>query len=290
MIRSMTGYGKAEGLAGQRKYSVEIRSLNSKQLDVNLRLPSQFREMEMELRNYLTQRIQRGKVDAGIFYDPSLEGPKSQINKNALLQYYAGLKEVADSIGQKDVDYMSLLVRIPDAFVQEWQDPDEGEWNALMALVTAACDSLEQYRDSEGMALEKDFLLRIRNILQGLEDIDAPAKARIDRIREKLRGSLEDFAESEKIDRNRFEQELVYYLEKIDITEEKVRLKSNCDLFLRELGSPESQGKKLGFISQEIGREINTIGSKANDAEMQRIVVHMKDELEKIKEQVLNVL
>jgi uncharacterized protein (TIGR00255 family) len=286
----MTGYGKAEGLAGQRKYSVEIRSLNSKQLDLNLRLPSQFREMEMELRNYLTQRIQRGKVDAGIFYDPSLEGPKSQINKNALLQYYAGLKEVADSIGQKDVDYMSLLVRIPDAFVQEWQDPDEGEWMALMELATSACNALDQYRDTEGSALERDFLLRIRNILQGLDDLAGPAEARIERIREKLKGSLEDFTESEKIDRNRFEQELVYYLEKIDITEEKVRLKSNCDLFLRELGSPESQGKKLGFIAQEIGREINTIGSKANDAEIQRIVVYMKDELEKIKEQVLNVL
>ena len=286
----MTGYGKAEGLAGQRKYSVEIRSLNSKQLDLNLRLPSQFREMEMELRNYLTQRIQRGKVDAGIFYDPSLEGPKSQINKNALLQYYAGLKEVADSIGQKDVDYMSLLVRIPDAFVQEWQDPDEGEWMALMELASSACNALDQYRDTEGSALERDFLLRIRNILQGLDDLAGPAEARIERIREKLKGSLEDFTESEKIDRNRFEQELVYYLEKIDITEEKVRLKSNCDLFLRELGSPESQGKKLGFIAQEIGREINTIGSKANDAEIQRIVVYMKDELEKIKEQVLNVL
>jgi uncharacterized protein (TIGR00255 family) len=286
----MTGYGKAEGHAGKRKYSVEIRSLNSKQFDLSLRLPSQFREMEMDLRNYLTQRLQRGKVDAGIFYDPSLEGPKSQINTNALLQYYAGLKEVADRIGQKDVDYMSLLVKIPDAFVQEWQEPDEGEWTSLMALVTSACNALEHYRDEEGNALEKDLLLRIHNILQGLDDLTTPADARIERIRGKLKGSLEDFAETEKIDRNRFEQELVYYLEKIDITEEKVRLKSNCDLFLKELAAPESQGKKLGFIAQEIGREINTIGSKANDAEIQRIVVDMKDELEKIKEQVLNVL
>jgi len=290
MIKSMTGYGKAEGQAGQRKYTVEIRSLNSKQFDLNVRMPGQFREREMELRNWLTQRILRGKADTNIYFDATSEEPKVTINKRVMLGYYNDLKEVAESIGQNNVDYMSLLIRIPDAMVQERQEMNEDEWNQIFELVQAAQMGMDQYRTLEGAELEKDFRLRISNILRTLEELAIPSQARIDRIKSKLRNNIEELIDVEKIDSNRFEQELIYYLEKMDISEEQLRLRSNCEHFLRELDEQESQGKKLGFICQEIGREVNTIGSKANDAEMQRMVVYMKDELEKIKEQVLNVL
>jgi len=286
----MTGYGKAEGQAGQRKYTVEIRSLNSKQFDLNVRMPGQFREREMELRNWLTQRILRGKADTNIYFDATSEEPKVTINKRVMLGYYNDLKEVAESIGQNNVDYMSLLIRIPDAMVQERQEMNEDEWNQIFELVQAAQMGMDQYRTLEGAELEKDFRLRISNILRTLEELAIPSQARIDRIKSKLRNNIEELIDVEKIDSNRFEQELIYYLEKMDISEEQLRLRSNCEHFLRELDEQESQGKKLGFICQEIGREVNTIGSKANDAEMQRMVVYMKDELEKIKEQVLNVL
>lgn len=290
MIKSMTGYGKAEGQAGQRKYTVEIRSLNSKQFDLNVRMPGQFREREMELRNWLTQRILRGKADTNIYFDATSEEPKVTINKRLMLGYYNDLKEVAEKIGQSNVDYLSLLIRIPDAMVQERQEMNEDEWNQIFQLVQTAQIGMDQYRSVEGAELEKDFRLRISNILRTLEELAVPSQARIERIKSKLRNNIEELIDVEKIDSNRFEQELIYYLEKMDISEEQLRLRSNCEHFLRELDEQESQGKKLGFICQEIGREVNTIGSKANDAEMQRMVVYMKDELEKIKEQVLNVL
>lgn len=290
MIKSMTGYGKAEGQAGQKKYTVEMRSLNSKQFDLNVRMPGQFREREMELRNWLTQRILRGKADVNIYFDATSDTPKVTINKNLMMGYYKDLKEVADSIGQPDVDFLSLLIRIPDAMVQERQEMDEEEWNQIFNMIQLAQAAMDEYRSIEGKELEMDFRLRIANILKTLEDIAVPAQLRIERVKARLKSNLEELIDVEKIDTNRFEQELIYYLEKMDITEEQIRLKSNCDHFLRELDQEESQGKKLGFICQEIGREINTIGSKANDADMQRMVVYMKDELEKIKEQVLNVL
>jgi uncharacterized protein (TIGR00255 family) len=286
----MTGYGKAEGQAGQKKYTVEMRSLNSKQFDLNVRMPGQFREREMELRNWLTQRILRGKADVNIYFDATSDTPKVTINKNLMMGYYKDLKEVADSIGQADVDFLSLLIRIPDAMVQERQEMDEEEWNQIFVMIQAAQAAMDEYRSIEGKELETDFRLRIANILKTLDDIAVPAQLRIERVKTRLKSNLEEVIVIEKIDTNRFEQELIYYLEKMDITEEQIRLKSNCDHFLRELDQEDSQGKKLGFICQEIGREINTIGSKANDADMQRMVVFMKDELEKIKEQVLNVL
>jgi uncharacterized protein (TIGR00255 family) len=225
-----------------------------------------------------------------IYFDATSDTPKVTINKNLMMGYYKDLKEVADSIGQADVDFLSLLIRIPDAMVQERQEMDEEEWNQIFVMIQAAQAAMDEYRSIEGKELETDFRLRIANILKTLDDIAVPAQLRIERVKTRLKSNLEEVIVIEKIDTNRFEQELIYYLEKMDITEEQIRLKSNCDHFLRELDQEDSQGKKLGFICQEIGREINTIGSKANDADMQRMVVFMKDELEKIKEQVLNVL
>ena len=290
MILSMTGYGKAEGQIGSKNYTVELRSLNSKQLDLNVRMPGTYKDKEMDLRNYLALEAVRGKVDLTIYYDSSGVEKKVTINKALMESYYEDLKEVAEHIKQEQVDYMSLLMRIPDAISPEKQEPDAEEWNQIEILIKQALENFKHYRVEEGKVLEADFRLRIEAILQGLKDIEEPANQRKERIKERLWNNLDELIPRDKIDQNRYEQEIVYYLEKLDVTEEQVRLKKNCEHFLEALSEPESQGKKLGFISQEIGREINTIGSKANDAEMQRIVVGMKDELEKIKEQALNAL
>lgn len=290
MILSMTGYGKAEAQIGRKNYTVEIRSLNSKQLDLNVRMPGMFKEKEMELRNWIASVVGRGKVDLTIYYDSSGEEKKVSINKALLESYYEDLRDVAERIGQANVDFMSLLMRIPDAFSPEKQELNEAEWDQVLGLVNQALADFKDYRREEGRVMEADFRMRIKAILQGLIDLEEPVKQRSARTRERLRNNLEELIPSDKIDQNRFEQELIYYLEKMDVTEEQLRLKKNCEHFEEALDSNQSEGKKLGFISQEIGREINTIGSKANDAVMQRIVVGMKDELEKIKEQALNAL
>lgn len=286
----MTGYGRAEAQIGSRNYTAELRSLNSKQLDLNVRMPGTYKDKEMALRNFLAAEVLRGKIDLTIYYDSTGTEKKVTINKALMESYFSDLKEVAEHINQTDVDYMSLLMRIPDAISPEKQEPDEQEWNEIEKLIHEALANFKTYRLDEGKVLENEFRQRIGGILQGLEEIKIPAEQRKDRVKEKLWNNLEEFIPKDKIDHNRFEQEIIYYLEKLDITEEQVRLKKNCEHFLEALAEPESQGKKLGFISQEIGREINTIGSKANDADMQRIVVGMKDELEKIKEQALNAL
>lgn len=290
MILSMTGYGKAEGQYGPRNYTVEIRSLNSKQLDLNVRMPGTYKEKEMELRNYLANEIVRGKSDITIYYDSTGDEKKVTINKALMQSYFADLQEVAREIGQEDVNYMSLLMRIPDALTPEKQELDEAEWNFIMDLITKSVEQFKNYRHNEGQTLQNDFELRIKKILSHLQDLEQPIADRTERVKARLMNNLEEQIPRDKIDQNRYEQEVLYYLEKLDVTEEQVRLKKNCEHFLEALNAPRSQGKKLGFITQEIGREINTIGSKANDAEMQRIVVGMKDELEKIKEQALNAL
>ena len=286
----MTGFGKAENQLSQKKYTVEVRSLNSKQLDIGVRMPGMFKEKEMELRNYLAGKVLRGKVDVTIYYDSLSEEKKMNINKDLMVSYYSDLRLVAEQIGQENVDYLSLLMRIPDAITPEKQELDESEWEGVMLLVQQATDEFLSYRSNEGRVLEDDFRKRIQSILEQLISLEGPVADRRERLTNRLTNNLEEVIPSEKIDRNRYEQEVLYYLEKLDITEEQVRLKKNCEHFLEAMSTPESQGKKLGFICQEIGREINTIGSKANDADMQRIVVGMKDELEKIKEQSLNVL
>jgi uncharacterized protein (TIGR00255 family) len=289
MLRSMTGFGKAEGITGQRKFTVEIKSLNSKQLDFNLRMPGIYREKEMELRSWLTEKIMRGKADVLVYYE-SLEAEKRVIINQPLLEsYYHDLKSFSDKVGIPGGDYLNALLRIPEVMKPETQELDEEEWKAVEGLIRLAFDRFDQYRLTEGSKLAEDFSQRLSLIMGLRKDIDEPVRARRERMRERLRTNLGELIPADKIDSNRFEQEVIYYLERMDVSEEIQRLQTNCEHFEEELHGA-GQGKKLGFISQEIGREINTIGSKANDSDMQRIVVHMKDELEKIKEQVNNVL
>jgi uncharacterized protein (TIGR00255 family) len=285
----MTGFGKAEGQAGQKKFTVEIRSLNSKQLDLNLRMPGIYREKELELRSFLGESILRGKADTLLYYE-SLEAEKrNSINAHLLGAYYQDLKAVVEQTGMPEPDFLNALMRIPDIMKPENPALDEEEWKSVRQLVEAAFLRFDEYRLQEGKKMHAEFRLRIQNIMALRESLDQPIQQRGRRTREKLMNNLQELIPPDKIDPNRFEQELIYYLERLDVSEEYQRLLANCEHFLEELDG-EGQGKKLGFVSQEIGREINTIGSKANDSDMQRIVVLMKDELEKIKEQINNVL
>ncbi|MDG1262303.1 MAG: YicC family protein [Flavobacteriales bacterium] len=290
MIKSMTGYGKAEATIGSRKFTVELRSLNSKQFDLNVRMPSVYKEKEMKLRNWLSKEVVRGKADLGIYYDADSSEKRVTLNKALIEAYHTDMKAVAKEIGQDEVDYMSLIMRIPDVLRPEKEELNEEEWGEIMKLIKEANTMFQGYRSQEGDGLQKDFEERIGKIMQLDADLDEAVNARIKRIKDRIRTNLDEVIDPDKVDQNRFEQEVVYYLEKIDVTEERVRLSANCNYFLEILRNGAAQGKKLGFISQEIGREINTLGSKANDSDIQRVVVQMKDELEKIKEQVLNVL
>lgn len=290
MIKSMTGYGKAEATIGSRKFTVELRSLNSKQFDLNVRMPSVYKEKEMKLRNWLSKEVVRGKADLGIYYDADSSEKRVTLNKALIEAYHVDMMEVAKEIGQEEVDYMSLIMRIPDVLRPEKEELNEDEWGEIMKLIKEANTMFQGYRSQEGDGLQKDFEERIGKIMQLDADLDEAVDARIKRIKDRIRTNLDEVIDPDKVDQNRFEQEVVYYLEKIDVTEERVRLSANCNYFLEILRNGDAQGKKLGFISQEIGREINTLGSKANDSDIQRVVVQMKDELEKIKEQVLNVL
>jgi uncharacterized protein (TIGR00255 family) len=285
----MTGFGKTEGTIGNKKFTVELRSLNSKQLDLNMRIPSAYREKELELRSWLSEHVQRGKADLLVYYE-SLEAEKRMaINKPLMLAYYEDLKSFADDAQISGGDYINAIMRIPDVLKPESTELNEEEWASLFAMIKEAYHKFDTYRKLEGDKLAGEFHQRIDAILKNRLSLQDPISARNQRVRDKLRTNLEELIPIDKIDPNRFEQELIYYLERLDISEEYHRLETNCHHFTDELKS-ESQGKKLGFIAQEIGREVNTIGSKANDADMQRIVVIMKDELEKIKEQINNVL
>jgi len=286
----MTGYGKAEATIGSRKFTVELRSLNSKQFDLNVRMPSVYKEKEMKLRNWLGNEVVRGKADLGIFYDADSSEKRITLNKKLIQAYHSDMKEVATEIGQSDVDYMSLIMRIPDVLRPEKEELNEEEWDEILKLIKEANTMFQGYRSQEGDGLQIDFEARIKIIMDLDASLEAAIDARIMRIKDRIKSNIDEVIEPGKIDQNRFEQEVVYYLEKIDVTEERVRLAANCNYFLENLRNGDAQGKKLGFISQEIGREINTLGSKANDSDIQRVVVQMKDELEKIKEQVLNVL
>ncbi|NQX92388.1 MAG: YicC family protein [Flavobacteriales bacterium] len=290
MIHSMTGYGKAEGEVGNRKFTVEIRSLNSKQFDLSIRMPSIYKEKEMSLRSYLTKNVVRGKSDLTIFYESGVEEKKVVLNKPLMISYHEDLKELSAEMGQENVDFIGSIMRIPEVLRPEKEELNEDEWSKIMELIKQAVAGLQEYRTQEGNVLFQDFTERVNNILTHRQNVQEPLEKRITRVKERIKNNLNEWVDSEKIDTNRFEQEIIYYLEKIDVTEELVRLKGNCEYFLEILNADKSQGKKLGFICQEIGREINTLGSKANDADVQRYVVQMKDELEKIKEQILNVL
>ncbi|MBN1108851.1 MAG: YicC family protein [Bacteroidales bacterium] len=291
MIKSMTGFGKSTAETPNKKISIEIRSLNSRSLDINTRIPVIYREKEAEIRNLISQKLDRGKIDFVITIDVIGAEISSSINKPVVKNYFIQLREIATELGiNADDQLLNTIMRLPDTLKTEKTEPDEEEWKAVRIKTGEALEQLDQYRIEEGRSLAADMVNCTRKILAYLEEISNFEGERISRIREKFISVLTEFQGNSNIDKNRFEQELIYYLEKLDINEEKVRLRKHCEYFLEKIESPAPNGKILNFISQEMGREINTIGSKANDASIQKLVVMMKDDLEKIKEQSLNVL
>ncbi len=285
MIQSMTGYGKEVVQLPSKTITIEIKSLNSKGLDLNTRVPSSYREKELEIRDLLAKTLQRGKVDFSLYIEVTGEATTTQLNEMVVKQY---IKQLANVVNGDPVELLKMAVRMPDALKTEREEIDEREYKTILNGIDKALEAINQYRTDEGLVLENDFLERTKTISKLLDEVMALDPERISGVKERLRKAVAEL--QEKVDDNRFEQELIYYLEKYDINEEKVRLKNHLDYFEESLKSHDSNGKKLGFITQEIGREINTIGSKANYAPMQQVVVQMKDELEKIKEQALNVL
>lgn len=286
MIQSMTGFGKATLQLPTKKITVEIKSLNSKGLDLNTRMPSVFREMELGLRNQISQRLERGKIDFSLYVEVTGEETSSKINVPIIKGYINQMKAVIPNADETEL--MKMAVRMPDALKTERDEIDETEWQQIQTVIDEALANIVQFRKDEGVSLEKEFLHRIANILTLMNNAVAYDAERVETVKTRLRTALAELKEN--VDENRFEQELIFYLEKYDITEEKVRLENHLNYFIETLAGTEANGRKLGFITQEMGREINTMGSKSNHAEMQKLVVMMKDELEKIKEQVLNVL
>ena len=291
MILSMTGYGKATCELPQKRINIEIRSLNSKQLDVNARLPGFYREKEIEIRNKISKRLFRGKVDISFSVEAETPDKLTKINTAVIESYFEQLKPVAEKLNiQQSADFLRVIMPLPDTTKTEQTELDEHEWNELSKAIDKALDDIVEFRKQEGSSLYTEITHRIENISSLLKEVEPLEKGRIEKIKERISDGLQFLTDKNSVDENRFEQELIYYLEKLDITEEKVRLANHLDYFMETIGTDKPAGKKLGFISQEIGREINTLGSKANDAAIQRIVIRMKDELEKIKEQILNVL
>lgn len=285
MIQSMTGFGKYVMQLPTKKITIEIKSLNSKSIDLNARMPSSYREKELELRKVIAASLQRGKVDFSLYLEFTGDQTSAQVNETVVKQYMEQLKVIA---GGDDLKLLEMALRFPDTMKMDKEDIDEDEYAAILEALEGALAEINTFRSEEGSVLEKDFVARINELESLLNQVIEMDPERNGTIRERLEKAVQDV--KAEVDANRFEQELIYYLEKYDITEEKVRLANHLDYFTKTLKSSDSNGKKLGFISQEIGREINTIGSKANFAPMQQLVVQMKDELEKIKEQMLNVL
>lgn len=286
MIQSMTGFGKASLQLPTKKITVEVKSLNSKGLDLSVRMPSTYREMELSLRNQISSILERGKIDFSIFIESTAEQTSTKVNVPIVKAYINQLREVYPNADETEL--MKMAVRMPDTMKIEREEMDENEWVEIQKVILEALNNIGNFRKDEGASLEKEFQLRIGNIRQFMNDALALDSERVQAIKDRLHTAISELKVN--VDENRFEQELIYYLEKLDITEEKVRLTNHLDYFLETLNGNEANGRKLGFITQEMGREINTMGSKANHAQMQKLVVMMKDELEKIKEQVLNVL
>ncbi len=286
----MTGYGKAEGAVGSRKYTVEVRSLNGKNLDLSVRMPSVLKEKEMELRKELGARIVRGKSDVAIHFEADAAEARHELNGPVIEKYVDALRALAERTDQPTGNLLSTAVRFPDAMQTSREAFDHEAWNGIHALVLEAADQFDGFRDTEGATLHADFSARLDTIDALEASLDPLLDARLNRVRERIRTNLEETVDRTALDEGRFEQEVLYYIEKMDVSEERTRLRAHIVYFRDIMNTGTAQGKKLGFVSQEMGREINTLGSKANDAELQRIVVQMKDELEKIKEQVLNVL
>lgn len=291
MIQSMTGYGKAVCELPNKKISIEIKSLNSKQLDLNTRLPNLYREKEIEVRNLLAKQLSRGKIDLSFYVEAATSDKITKINSEVIKNYHKQLQTIASDLGLNDsTDFLKVIMPLPDTVKVELAELNEEEWKAIAVTLQNAINDIIEFRTREGQALETDITERIRIIGELLKEVPNYETQRIDKIKTRIRENLEEVGQSSKIDENRFEQEIIFYLEKLDVTEEKVRLNNHLEYFLETIENNNAVGKKLGFITQEIGREINTLGSKANDADLQKIVIRMKDELEKIKEQILNVL
>jgi uncharacterized protein (TIGR00255 family) len=286
MIQSMTGFGKASLQLPTKKITVEVKSLNSKGLDLNVRMPSLYREMELGLRTQISTKLERGKIDFGIYIESTSEQTSTKVNVPVVKNYIAQLREVYPDADETEL--MKMAVRMPDTLKTEREEIDENDWDQIQVIIEEALQNILSFRKDEGESLEKEFNLRIGNIRQYMNDALALDPERVQAIKDRLQTAISELQVN--VDENRFEQELIYYLEKLDITEEKVRLTNHLDYFLETIEGTEANGRKLGFITQEMGREINTMGSKSNHAQMQKLVVMMKDELEKIKEQVLNVL
>jgi uncharacterized protein (TIGR00255 family) len=286
MIQSMTGFGKATLQLETKKITVEVKSLNSKGLDLNTRLPSTYREMELGVRNEIALKLERGKIDFSVFLESTSEQTSTKVNVPIIKAYIAQLRDVYANADETEL--MKMAVRMPDAMKVEREEIDENDWLEIQKVILEALNNILNFRQAEGLSLEKEFQLRISNIRQYLAEAIALDPERIQNIKDKLQTAIAELKVN--VDENRFEQELIYYLEKLDVTEERVRLTNHLDYFLETIKGNEANGRKLGFITQEMGREINTLGSKSNHAGMQKLVVMMKDELEKIKEQVLNVL
>lgn len=291
MIKSMTGYGKAECELKDRKVTIEIKSLNSKNLDIYTKIPGVYREKELEIRNSISKTLQRGKVEIVLYYEVTDEKKGTSINSSVVKNYYEQLKSIATDLSIPESElFLQMALRLPDTLNIERDEIDPEDWKVINNTIQDAMKQLDNFRTQEGAYLKKDIEQRIKLIDKYKEEITPFEINRTEKIRTKLNESLISLNSDVEIDKNRFEQELIYYLEKLDITEEKVRLTNHCNYFTEMINEPESNGKKLGFITQEIGREINTIGSKANDSDIQKYVILMKDELEKIKEQMLNIL
>jgi uncharacterized protein (TIGR00255 family) len=287
----MTGFGKTEFELGNKKYTLEIKSLNSKQLDINTRIPALYRQKDIEIRRLMSEMLTRGKVDFALYLDNLGVESTTKINSAIIKDYYRQLSEVHRELGlEVNETIMHSIMRLPDTVKMTYEELDESEWLVVRENLIKTLEELNRFRDQEGLALQTDIEGNIKNILDLLKQAEPFENQRMETIKSKITDSLNELQLNGNVDKNRFEQELIYYMEKLDINEEKVRLTNHCSYFTETMAEAELSGRKLGFIAQEIGREINTLGSKANESNLQRIVVQMKDNLEKIKEQVLNVL
>lgn len=291
MMKSMTGFGKAAAILNGKNYEIEIKSLNGKSLDINTKLPANYKERELEMRSIIGERLERGKIDFSLTVTVVSGGEAVKVNEELLASYFNTMSQITDRLNFKpdQTQLFTTLLRFPDVLRNDPEPLDENEWEFVKALLIKAVDALDNFRTQEGQNLKGDFVKRTNLILEYLSRVEPFEKQRVEQIKERIASRFEELKGLD-VDRNRFEQELIYYIEKLDITEEKIRLKNHCNYFIETIDAQEAPGKKLGFIAQEMGREINTLGSKANDSDIQKIVVMMKDELEKIKEQVLNIL
>ena len=292
MVKSMTGFGKTTVESGNKKIVIEIKSLNSKQLDLNLRMANLYKEKEMEIRSMVKEQLDRGKVDMNIYFDSSESDKDVSINQSVVMQYFNQMMEISKQLGLEPEgnELLQTVMRFPDTLQVKSEELSEQEWLQLKTGIEKALEEINNFRKQEGKALIKDISCRIELIQQLAAQVPQFEVKRVEVIRQKLQEKINEWTDVKNIDQNRLEQEIIYYLEKLDITEEKVRLANHCKYFLETVEKEDAPGRKIGFIAQEIGREINTMGSKANDHDIQKLVVRMKDELEKIKEQSLNVL